>query len=138
MTEALPKVGVGVMILKGNKLLLAKRKGSHGAGEFAFPGGHLEFGESIEDCCRRETMEEAGVKIKSIRFLFFTNLTKYPGKHYAHIGMVADWASGQPQVIEPDKSESWRWYDLENLPAQMFETCELSVKSYKTGQVYFV
>ena len=43
-----PKVGVGVMVFKDGKILLAKRKGSHGAGEYAFPGGHLEFGESFE------------------------------------------------------------------------------------------
>ncbi len=40
-----PKVGVGVMILKDGKVLLAKRKGSHGNGEFAFPGGHMDFYE---------------------------------------------------------------------------------------------
>ncbi|MEK6841001.1 MAG: DNA mismatch repair protein MutT, partial [Nanoarchaeota archaeon] len=33
------KVGVGVMIFKNGKILLSKRKGSHGAGEYAFPGG---------------------------------------------------------------------------------------------------
>ena len=125
------------MILKDGKLLLAKRKGSHGASEYAFPGGHLEFGESFEDCARRETLEEAGIKIKNIRFQLVTNLTKYPGKHYAHIGLIADWASGEPQLLEPDKSESWNWFDLNHLPSNLFESCKLAVKSYRTGKVYF-
>jgi 8-oxo-dGTP diphosphatase len=38
-----PKVGVGVMIVKEATVLLGQRKGSHGNGEFAFPGGHLEY-----------------------------------------------------------------------------------------------
>lgn len=37
------KIGVGILIFKKNKVLLARRKGSHGAGEYAGPGGHLEF-----------------------------------------------------------------------------------------------
>ena len=50
-----PKVGVGVMILKDGEILLGKRKGSHGEGEYAFPGGHLEYMESFSDCAKRET-----------------------------------------------------------------------------------
>ncbi|HOF50487.1 MAG TPA: hypothetical protein PLH22_02295 [Candidatus Colwellbacteria bacterium] len=34
-----PRVGIGVMIFKNGKVLLGKRKGSHGEGEYAFPGG---------------------------------------------------------------------------------------------------
>ncbi len=125
------------MIMKNGRVLLSERKGAHGAGEYAFPGGHLEFGESFEECCRRETSEECGIRIKNIRFLYVTNLTHYPGKHYAHIGMIADWASGEPKVLEPEKAGSWDWYSLDKLPPKMFEACKLSLESYKTGKVYF-
>jgi len=66
-----PQVGVGLLIVKGNKVLLGKRKGSHGEGEHAGPGGHLELGETIEECVLRELAEEAGpnIKIKNLRFL---------------------------------------------------------------------
>ena len=49
-----PKVGVGVMIFKNGKVLLGKRKGSHGEGEFALPGGHLEYMEGFANCASRE------------------------------------------------------------------------------------
>lgn len=45
-----PQVGVGVLILRDGKVLLGRRKGSHGAGCWSAPGGHLEFGEVVEDC----------------------------------------------------------------------------------------
>jgi len=135
--ENKPKVGIGVMILKEKKILLGKRKGSHGEGEYAFPGGHLEYMESFEDCARRETLEECGIKIDNVRFLFLANLTKYAPKHYAHIGLVADWKSGEPKNLEPNKSEFWNWFDLENLPTPIFETCRLSVESYRKGNNYF-
>ena len=43
------EVGIGIKIFKGSKILLGKRKGSHGEGEYAFPGGHLEYMESIKN-----------------------------------------------------------------------------------------
>lgn len=131
-----PKVGIGVMVFKDGKILLSKRKGSHGSGEYAFPGGHLEYLESFEDCARRETKEECGIEIENVRFQFLANVTKYAPKHYVHIGMLADWKSGEPAVLEPEKSESWAWYDLDNLPQPLFEMCKLAIDSYKTGKIY--
>lgn len=129
-----PKVGIGVMVLKDGKVLLGKRKGSHGEGEFAFPGGHLEHMESFADCARREVREECGIEIENIRFQYLANITKYAPKHYAHIGLVADWKKGKPKVLETNKSESWKWYDLDNLPEPTFETCQLAIEGYRTGQ----
>ena len=135
--ESRPKVGIGVMILKEGKVLLQKRKGSHGEGEYAFPGGHLEYMESFESCARRETAEECGVDIKNIRFQFLANSIKYAPKHYVHVGLLADWQRGEPRVMEPDKSESWGWYELDNLPQPLFEMCKMGIDSFKTGEKYY-
>ena len=48
------KVGIGILVRKNNQVLIGKRKGSYGNGEYAFPGGHLEFGESFTECAIRE------------------------------------------------------------------------------------
>lgn len=135
--ELRPKVGVGVMILKDGKTLLALRKGSHGAGEYAFPGGHLEFGESFEGCARRETKEECGVEIRNIRFQYLANVKKYADKHYAHVGLIADWKEGEPEVLEPERSESWDWYELDKLPSPLFEMTKLAIDSYRTDRNYY-
>ena len=131
-----PKVGIGVMIFKNGQILLGKRKGSHGAGEYAFPGGHMEYMESFSDCARREVNEECGIEIGNIRFQYVANVTKYAPKHYVHIGLIADWKGGDPKVLEPDKSESWKWFDREDLPEPLFEMCKFAVQFYKTGQNY--
>lgn len=126
------------MILKDNKVLLAKRKGSHGAGEYAFPGGHLEFGESFEECAIRETNEEAGIEISNIKFQYLANVRKYAGKHYVHVGLTAEWVSGEPKVLEPQKSESWHWYPLGQVPRPLFEMCRMSLESHKTGETLYL
>lgn len=131
------KVGVGVMIFKEGKVLLGKRKGSHGAGEYSFSGGYLEYMEGFEECARRETFEETGIEIKNIKFLTLKNTAFFTPKHYIHIGLIADWESGEPQVLEPEKCESWGWYSLNNLPKPLFNLCDLMIESYKTGKIYF-
>lgn len=132
-----PLVGLGVMILKNGKALLGQRKGSHGAGEFAFPGGHVEYLESFEDCVRREVREETGLEIKNIRFLRLYNLKEYAPKHYADLAFAADWKSGEPEVLEPNKCESWDWYDLDNLPSPVFVTVPSFIESYRTGRNFY-
>ncbi|MDO8577237.1 MAG: NUDIX domain-containing protein [Candidatus Daviesbacteria bacterium] len=131
------KIGIGILVLKDGKVLLSKRKGSHGAGEYASPGGHLEFGESIMECARRECREETGIEIKNVRFVRLANLKKYEGKHYIDIGLAADWKSGEPKVLEPEKAEGWDWYDLDKLPKPLFETVKTFLEALKTGRNFF-
>lgn len=135
--EERPRVGIGVMVIKDGKVLMGKRKSSHGAGEWAWPGGHLEYMESFEQCARRETKEEAGIEIQNIRFLFLGNLKKYAPKHYVHVQLLADWKSGEPQVLEPEKLEQWGWFHMDNLPSPLFGNCDKTIEAYKTGRNYF-
>lgn len=131
-----PKTGLAVMIIKDGKVLLGKRKGSHGAGDYAFPGGKLEWWESFEECAKRETWEEAGIEITNIRFLRLLNF-KFYEKHFVDVGVLADWKSGEPQVCEPEKCEDWDWYDIDHLPTPLFRSCESCVEAYRTGKHYF-
>lgn len=116
-----PRVGIGVAIIKDNKVLLGKRKNSHGSGEWAYPGGHLEEGESWKQCSLRETEEEVGVMIKNLRFGAVTNdiFTK-ENKHYITICIVADYDSGEVELREPEKCEKWQWFEWDQLPEPLF------------------
>lgn len=116
-----PKVGVGVIVIKDGKVLLGKRKNAHGKGAWCYPGGHLEHGESLEECSRREVSEEAGVKIKNLRFSTITNdIFKSEKKHYITICMISELASGEVKVMEPRKCEEWRWFEWDKLPRPLF------------------
>jgi 8-oxo-dGTP diphosphatase len=125
-------VGIGVMILKEGKVLLGKRKGAHGAGEYAFPGGHLEHGESFAACALREVAEECGVEVERLRFQLLANVLTFLPKHYVLIGFCADWKGGDPQVLEPDKCEGWNWYALDHLPEPLFVPTAMMTESYRS------
>jgi 8-oxo-dGTP diphosphatase len=119
--ENRPKVGVGVFILKEGKVLMGLRKGTHGPGTWCPPGGHLEYAESPEECAVRETAEECGLNIKNVRRGPYTNAVfQESGKHYITLYMIADWESGEPQLLEPDKCEKWEWFEWDKLPEPIF------------------
>ena len=75
----IPFVGVGCIVHRAGQFLLVR----HHDGQWGPPGGHLDFGESIEDCARRETLEETGVRVTNLEFVAITNdLLAEREKHY--------------------------------------------------------
>jgi len=135
-----PKVGIGVMI-QNNKgeVILGLRKGSHGEGEWCFPGGHLEFGETIFETAKRETKEETGLDINRFELISVADEMRYiktDGKHYLNIGIKGEYGGGEPKAMEPDRCSTWRWFNLNNLPGKMLEGTELIIKNFKAGKIY--
>lgn len=93
-----------------------KGRGKLGAGEWALPGGHLEFAETFEQCAAREVLEETGLTLQNIRFERVENcIHTKDGKAAAHYvtifmrGTVDEDAA--PQNLEPDKCEGWQWVE---------------------------
>jgi len=125
-----PKVGVGVIVLKDNKVLMGKRKNAHGEGSWSFPGGHLEFNEEPEDCAKRETLEETGIEIKNVRLGTATNdIFREEGKHYITLFMISEYDSGDVKVMEPDKCVVWEWFEWDNMPSPIFLPIENAKKN---------
>ena len=121
------------MVVRDGHVLLGKRLGAHGAGEYAWPGGHLEFGESIEQCIAREIEEETGLSVRPVRPLSLSNVLKYE-RHYVDIQYLVEYLAGTPEVREPDKVESWAWYPIDELPEPLFEFARRGLKAYRAGQ----
>ena len=115
------RVGVAVIILKNNLMLLGERIGSHGADTWATPGGHLEMGESIEACARREVYEETGLKLASVKKLGYTNdIFEEEGKHYITLFVLASIEDGEAEVKEPNKCKQWQWCEMNDFPKPLF------------------
>lgn len=115
-----PKVGIGVVILRKDKILVGKRLSSHGAGVWEIPGGHLEFGESFEEAAIREAVEETGLtSLKPKGVISLHNDIAYD-KHYISIGVLLESESGEPTDPEPEHSSGWYWCDPHKLPEPFF------------------
>jgi len=125
-----PKIGLGVMIIKDNRVLMGKRKGSHGDKKWAWPGGHIEFGETWEQCARREVKEEVGIAIKDVKLITATNdIMVDDNKHYITILMQANYSNGTVKNLEPHKCVEWKWFAWDELPSPLFLPIENLIKS---------
>lgn len=119
------QVGVAVLVSQGDKILLGKRKGSHGANLWAPPGGHLEFGETVFDCAIRELLEETGLRaIQLQKSSWVENIIE--NKHYITVFVLVDQFEGDVQLLEPNKCFGWDWFSISDLPLELFD----SLKSY--------
>lgn len=116
-----PYIGVAVMVWQGDMLLLGKRKEKHAGQSWQFPGGHLEWGESVSECAVREAREEAGIEISDVQHAGFTgNILMLGGRQYITLFVSAQYSSGDAHVMEPDKCSCWRWFNYDELPSPLF------------------
>ena len=116
-----PQVGLAVIIAHDGRVLVLKRKGAHGAGTWAPPGGHLEFGESLEECAIRETLEETRVVISAVQFVAITNdVFESEQKHYVTVWVEGKYESGQATIAYPDKVQEVAWVSWNALPQPLF------------------
>ena len=132
------KVGLGVIIIKNNKILVGKRTGSH-AQKYSIPGGHLEVGETFEEAAIREIKEETNLDIEDPQVIAITNnLETYRQEnvHYISIILLVKEFSGELKIMEPDSCEEWLWVDPHNLPEPHFDASQRGVECYLENLFY--
>ncbi|OGZ01443.1 MAG: hypothetical protein A2946_01060 [Candidatus Liptonbacteria bacterium RIFCSPLOWO2_01_FULL_53_13] len=120
--ELRPKGAIGVYLInQKGELLLLLRTSPHGNGTWSPPGGHMEYGETFSDTAKRETKEESGVEVGDIEIMGVTS-DVYPEeeKHYVTVHVKALTYSGEPRIAEPNKCKEMKWFNLGNLPENLF------------------
>lgn len=134
--EVVVKAGVAVVVVNSEGLVLVgKRKGSHGSGQWAFPGGHIDpTDKELYAACEREVFEETGMVVNCFSpdqfrkdlFTTFDILSEDGKKRYVTVYVVANYMFGGKYALmtdgfagivprEPDKCEGWYWKSIEQI-----------------------
>jgi 8-oxo-dGTP diphosphatase len=111
-------VGVGVVVLKGDSVLLVRRGKPPNVGTWSLPGGAQELGETAEEAGRRELFEETGVTVGELHFAAHVNNIRRDASgrvqfHYTILDFAGRWESGEP-LAASDVSEAI-WAPLDRL-----------------------
>jgi ADP-ribose pyrophosphatase YjhB (NUDIX family) len=113
--------GVGVIVARGDRVLVGRRIVAHGFGTWAFPGGRPLPGESVEECAIRELSEETGLVGIAPRVVAATVDGFSESRVAFHTTFVAVPAAlGEPRALEPHKTGEWSWRRWESLPNPLF------------------
>lgn len=140
MAEEKKKVGAGfgVMVIKDGKVLLGKRHEDPNKADSVFraadvwtmPGGKFDWGETFKEGAARELLEETGIILKKSKVLC-VNYDKNEFAHFITVGFLAEEFEGEPKVMEPDEITEWKWFDLDNLPQNIYFPSIKVLECYK-------
>lgn len=109
-------VGVGAIIVKSGKILIQKRsqKVRNDRGKWEIPGGGIELGETQEEALKREVMEEVGIEVEPVELLsVYDNIIPADKQHWIAPTYLCKILKGDPQIMEPEKSDDLKWFSLE-------------------------
>jgi 8-oxo-dGTP diphosphatase len=124
-------VGVGAIIFNNEGKVFLARRGKHvrnESGKWEFPGGGVEFGETLEHALVREIFEEYGSAIEVRGLLDVVNhLIPDEKQHWVSPTFICRIASGIPAILEPHKCEEIGWFSIDLIPEK-----DLTIASKKS------
>lgn len=137
--KGIVKVGVGVMVRnsKGEVLMgLRSKLAKNEKGKWTFPGGELEFGETLEQCAAREAMEEYNIKVKPTKLLkVIDHILPEEGQHWVNPVFEAELVAGTPKLMEPHKIEKMGWFPINALPENITKNLKQLFREIEEGKI---
>ncbi len=98
----------GVVFDAKGRVLLVRRKYPPFQGHYALPGGFVEIGETVEDACRRELLEETGIKAGALRLVgVYSDPKRDPRGHICSVVFLASAPHAEPRAGDDAAAAEW-------------------------------
>jgi 8-oxo-dGTP diphosphatase len=128
-------VGVGAIIVdSANRVFLAKRgaKAQNERGLWEFPGGAVEYGETLRTALVREIREEYGITIAVGELLTVTDhILPDEHQHWVSPSYICTIAEGEPRILEPDKRSEIGWFAPDAIPDALTQVTRHDLNLYR-------
>lgn len=128
-------VGVGALIVDDQGRLFLTKRGLHAQNErgtWEFPGGSVEFGETLAAALRREIYEEYGITIAVGELLeVVDHLLLDEGQHWVSPTFLCTIVEGEPQICEPEKCSAIGWFDPHDVPTPLSQITQQNLHTYR-------
>jgi len=111
-----------IIVMPENKLVLIKRKNPPYQGQYALPGGFVNIGETTEDACKREALEETNVNVKIVKLIgVYSDPKRDPRGHTVSIAYLCKPVSKKEKPKAQDDAAN-----LELIPLKEVESLDLA------------
>ncbi len=115
-----PRVAVGAIVFKDNRVLLVRRGKPPAENLWAIPGGRVEIGETLQEAAEREILEETGIAIRALVPMYTFDVIEWDSRgrvrfHYVIVDLTADYIRGEPRA--GDDASAARWVSSDELAA---------------------
>src|SRR5574341_1327379 len=128
-------VGVGALIVDEQGRVFLARRGplaQNEVGCWEFPGGSVEFGETLADALRREIFEEYGVEIEVGDLLdVVDHILPGEGQHWVSPTYRCIIRAGIPVIREPEKCSEIGWFPPDAVPGELSVITQRNLLSYR-------
>ena len=128
-------VGVGAVIVgDGDRLFLARRgsEAKNERGLWEFPGGSVEFGETLAEALRREMWEEYGIEIEVGALLdVVDHILPDEGQHWVSPSFICTITSGVPTIRETAKCSQIGWFTPDEMPDDLTQITRVNWTHYR-------
>jgi 8-oxo-dGTP diphosphatase len=145
MTREYPKhplIGIGIIVLKGEEVLLIKRGRPPAQNQWSLPGGGQELGETAQAAARRELLEETGLQIGKLTLIdvvdsIYRDEHGFIQYHYTILDFAGLYRTGTPHAasdvldlawVHPKNFDSYAlWPEARRVIGQAFSKLRLGI-----------
>ncbi|MDD8022614.1 MAG: NUDIX hydrolase [Paracoccaceae bacterium] len=112
MSMPMPRLAVLAVVVRGDQVLLVRRANPPDAGLWGFPGGKVDWGETVEAAALRELAEETGITARSGPVLAGADAISRDDAgavafHYHLVAVVCHWQDGEPEAADDALDAAW-------------------------------
>lgn len=135
--EKKPTIAIDIIIQdsKGRILLgkLSEKWRDQGKYLWGLPGREISFGENLKSCAERNLLDELGLKLTAGKIIC-VNSNFGHGNHFITVGILAK-IDGTLINKHPDDWLEWKWFNLNEIPTELFPSAERTLKSFIKGAI---
>lgn len=122
-----PKVAATVLVERGGRLLLTRRRIDPGKGRWCFPGGYVDYGEDPIAAARRECREETGLALDDLGLLDVS--------FNGHVIVITYHATvnDDSSPTPGDDADRAEWFDPDDLPPLAFASMTQAITKWSVA-----
>lgn len=128
-------VAAYLVLIQNDQILLLRRFNTgYQDGKYSLVAGHLDGGETVEECIIREAKEEANIDLSQenlqVKHIMHR---KASDREYMDVYFVATMWNGNVQNVEPHKCDDLSWFPLSALPENLITEVGFALEKIQQG-----